>query len=557
MSDKADKRRLSAVMFADIADYTRLIEADTEATVLAWKNALSGVIEPTIDDLSGRIVKYTGDGFLAEFDTVENAVDCAMRIQTSLASCELGFRIGVGLGDVVDDGRDIHGEGVNIAARIEALSEPGLVAISGEARRLLKGVLRKDFQSNGSFDLKHVSEPVEVWSWPHAFTAKKNRRSTNELPRLFISDFESTVDDARSMAKAIVTDLNNSFGKQTGLTLVFDKGKSDFTLEGQVRVSGNRWRVVARLLDITSGACVWSNQYEEIGDDEFDVQDNVVFRISGAVRMAIPGLIAEELKDRPLDDMSVQELLNHAMGCHYKPNLASWERGNIAIRKAIDLDQTNWTAMSMLCFNILSQRRLFDWRGLSTEEVKEAGDWIARALELNPANQLVRTVSGAYCLFGLGDVVSARIELDEALQLNPSYYHALNLISLVELYEGYTSRAKEYANEALKCDPTYPYRHLYRRDAGLIALYQEEYEEALHHLVRADRSAPGLPLNQVGLVAANALLERREEAGKSYDQLCQAYPEFDPDRLIEMPFANREKRGLIARVLQSVSFSER
>ena len=126
-----DERRLSAILAADVVGYTRLMEQDTDGTVAAWKEARSSVIDPKINGYSGRIVKHTGDGFLAEFPTVQDAVTCAVELQDDLAACPLEFRRGVNLGDIIDDGEDIHGEGVNIAARIEALAEPGAICISG------------------------------------------------------------------------------------------------------------------------------------------------------------------------------------------------------------------------------------------------------------------------------------------------------------------------------------------------------------------------------------------------------------------------------------------
>ena len=136
---KAQERRLSAILMADIAGYTQLVERDTDGTVAAWKAARADVIDPTIGEHAGHIVKHTGDGFLAEFSSVQNAVECAMDMQRELATCPLTFRIGISLGDVVDDGEDIHGEGVNVAARIEALAETGGICVAGQ--RLLGGAL--------------------------------------------------------------------------------------------------------------------------------------------------------------------------------------------------------------------------------------------------------------------------------------------------------------------------------------------------------------------------------------------------------------------------------
>ena len=163
MAENGISRRLSAVLAADIAGYTRLMEEDTEGTVAAWHAARSDVIDPTIAQYAGRIVKHTGDGFLAEFSTAQDAVRCAIDMQDGLAASTLGFRMGVNLGDIIDDGEDIHGEGVNVAARLEGLADPGGIYISGMVFDAIRNRIEADFQDMGEQSVKHVSAPVRVY----------------------------------------------------------------------------------------------------------------------------------------------------------------------------------------------------------------------------------------------------------------------------------------------------------------------------------------------------------------------------------------------------------
>jgi class 3 adenylate cyclase len=163
MNDSGDQRRLSAILAADVVGYTQRMEQDTDGTVAAWKAARSNVIDPTISDHSGRIVKHTGDGFLAEFSTGQNAVKCAINLQEKLVNNPLEFRIGINLGDIVDDGVDIHGEGVNIAARIEGLAKPGGICISGSVYELVRNQVAASFEDIGEQEVKHVSALVRVY----------------------------------------------------------------------------------------------------------------------------------------------------------------------------------------------------------------------------------------------------------------------------------------------------------------------------------------------------------------------------------------------------------
>jgi adenylate cyclase len=163
MASEGATRRLVAIVAADVAGYTRQVEEDTDGTVAAWQVARAGIIDPTIAGHSGRVVKLTGDGFLAEFATVQDAVKCAIIMQEGLGASLLNFRMGVNLGDTVDDDKDIHGEGVNIAARLEGLAELGGICISGDVYNQVRNKMTCRFEDLGEQSVKHVSAPVRVY----------------------------------------------------------------------------------------------------------------------------------------------------------------------------------------------------------------------------------------------------------------------------------------------------------------------------------------------------------------------------------------------------------
>jgi adenylate cyclase len=163
MSDQSIQRRLAAILAADVAGYTRLMEVDSDGTVAAWQAAREAVIRPTVDEYSGKIVKLTGDGFLVEFPTVQDAVNCAIAMQAGLSDNSLDFRIGVNLGDIIDDGEDIHGEGVNVADRLEGLADPGGICISGMVYESIRNRIEADFEDMGEQEVKNVSAPVRAY----------------------------------------------------------------------------------------------------------------------------------------------------------------------------------------------------------------------------------------------------------------------------------------------------------------------------------------------------------------------------------------------------------
>jgi adenylate cyclase len=164
MADREVQRRLAAILAADVAGYTRHMEDDSEGTVAAWQDAREDVIKPQVGNYSGTIVKLTGDGFLVEFGTVQDAVNCAIAMQSGLVSSSLEFRIGINLGDIIDDGEDIHGEGVNVAARLEGLAKPGGICISGYVYNQVRNRIEATYEDMGEQEVKNVSAPVRAYA---------------------------------------------------------------------------------------------------------------------------------------------------------------------------------------------------------------------------------------------------------------------------------------------------------------------------------------------------------------------------------------------------------
>jgi adenylate cyclase len=295
-----DEKRLSAILAADVVSYTKRMEQDTDGTVKAWKSARTNVIDPMILNFSGRIVKHTGDGFLAEFNTVLDAVLCAVEIQAGLTSSPLKFRMGVNLGDIIDDGEDIHGEGVNLAARIEALADPGGISVSGVVYEQVFNRFGHRFEDMGKVEVKHVTRPVQVYRI--VLTGDDDRTTTTplipaELKRdntITVSDFENLSSDTEMgfFCESLTEDIATALGNIAQLTVVTEKRRVDsnnaitgnpdtahYLLSGKVRYAGNRIRISANLIDSQTGVQRWADRFDHDAGDLFEVQDIVVRNI--------------------------------------------------------------------------------------------------------------------------------------------------------------------------------------------------------------------------------------------------------------------------------------
>ena len=325
MSDGDDQRRLSAILAADMVGYTRRMEQDADGTVAAWKAARSDIIDPTISGHAGHIVKHTGDGFLAEFPTVQAAVECAVAMQERLAVGRLDFRMGIDLEDIIDDGEDIHGEGVNIAARIEALAEPGGICISGAVHNRVLNRLDHQFEDMGEIEVKNVARPVRVyrvlldgkatetsrrpvmaWKWPALVAAaillaiaaggtwwwqqpdfepadrSKFAYKLPEKPSIAVLPFDNLSGDPEQdylgdgLTENIIAVLsgspdlfviarNSSFtykNKPVQVQEVAERFGVRYVLEGSVQRSGDRIRLTAQLVDAVDGGHLWAERYD-------------------------------------------------------------------------------------------------------------------------------------------------------------------------------------------------------------------------------------------------------------------------------------------------------
>ena len=362
MAEREVQRRLAAILAADVAGYTRLMEQDTEGTVAAWQDARDDVIEPTISKHSGRTVKLTGDGFLAEFPTVQEAVRCAMEMQDALADSSLDFRMGVNMGDIVDDGRDIHGEGVNVAARIEALADVGGISISGSVYEQVRNRIEASYEDRGEHEVKNVSAPVRVFAIRlvgSVEVASTPAVVINDKPSIAVLPFDNLSGDPEQeyfsdgITEDFITALshirqfyviarNTTFtykGQAVDVQTVAKDLDVQYVLEGSVRKAENRVRISAQLIDGDTGKHLWAEKYDRKLEDIFAVQDEITLTVVGAI----------------------------------EPELAKAEQRRATSKKPEILDA--WD-----CYH----QGMWLWQTMGKDNIAEARQLFERAMELDP-----------------------------------------------------------------------------------------------------------------------------------------------------------------------------
>jgi adenylate cyclase len=373
MAEERIQRRLAAILAADVVGYSRLVEADEAGTVARLKALQTDLIHPMITQDGGRVVKVMGDGVLVEFGSAVDAVRNALAIQAEIArrnanvveGDQIVFRVGVNLGDVIIDGDDIQGDGVNVAARLESLCEPGSVYVSATVRDHVEGKLAAAFDDLGEHTLKNISKPIRVYrvSDGSIETAMASNMPTGVLslpdrPSIAVLPFENMSGDpdqeffADGITEDIITELsrfenlfviarNSTFTYKGRAVKVQEIGRELAVaniVEGSVRKAGNRIRLTAQLIDAASGNHIWADRYDRELTDLFDVQDEIVEAIVGVIPGRIEAAFAGRLKRKPPGDMAAYDCLLSAKAALLRATREDNAEAQRLLYRAIELE---------------------------------------------------------------------------------------------------------------------------------------------------------------------------------------------------------------------------
>jgi len=554
------ERRLAAVMAADMAGYSRLMEMDEQGTLSRLRTHRIELIDPSIAKHHGRIIKSTGDGLLAEFPSVVDAVASAVEIQTRMrrrnadVACEarIEFRIGINLGDIIFQDDDIFGDGVNIAARIEPLAEVGGVCVTAAVRDQVADRLELDFDDLGDKQLKNISRPVRVYrveieadAAPGAGPSGRKPRAALK-PTVAVLPFANLSGDPQQeffvdgLTEDILTELsrrhelfvisrNSSFvykGQSVNIREVAQKLGAQYLVEGSVRKSGDRVRVTVQLIDTATDAHIWAERYDRRLVDIFELQDEV----TSAIVATLPGRVEAAQRDRisrkTPSNMAAYELVLAAKVLHHRSCREDNAQAEKLAARAIELDPDYAHAHAWRgC--IIGQAWVYSWgddrEALWNECVRELE--IALALDDNDAD--VHRILAAISV-GSNDLAKARHHQERALALNPNY--DLVVVQQGELFTwlGQPLEGIEWIRKAMRLNPHHPERfwsHLGK--AHFAARQHAEAIEAFMHLSAMDA------LQHAFVAAAYGWLGDRTAAEAHVAKIRALDPAFDWEALAE------------------------
>ena len=559
MAEERLQRRLAAILSADVVGYSRLMGVD-EARTLSRLNALRReLIDPAIATHSGRIVKLMGDGALVEFPSAVDAVACAIEIQRLLREHDAGgsevdpirFRIGINVGDVIIAGEDILGDGVNIAARIEGIAEPGGISISEDAWRQVQGKVAANFVDTGEQSLKNIARPVRVYQLDlvqktaSAAQAPRPTLALPDKPSIAVLAFQNMSGDPEQeyFADGVVEDIITALSRFNNLFVIARnssftyKGRAvdvkqvdrelgvRYVLEGSVRKAAQQVRITAQLIDAASGAHLWGERFDGSISDIFDLQDQVTASVVGSITPKLEQAEIERAKRKPTESLDAYDHFLRGMACFHQHTKETLDEALRHFNQAVEADRGFASAhgMAAWCF---AWRRTNGWTTDRAYETAEGVRLARRAAELARDDAIALYTAG-FALAYLGGELSAGMDLiSRALLINPNLALAWGMGGWVNNYLDEPDRAVEHFERAIRLSPLDPLMYTMQAGMAMAHFSASRNDEAAAWAVKAIRAQPSFLSALRIATACNALLSRQLEAEKYLAQLRAVDPEF-------------------------------
>ena len=541
MANQPVQQRLAAVLAADVVGYTRLMEEDTEGTVIEWQAVRDGVINPTVSDHSGRIVKLTGDGFLAEFPTVHEAVKCGIAMQEGFAESSLEFRIGINLGDIIDDGQDIHGEGVNVAARIEALADPGGICISGSVHEQVRNRIEATYEDRGEQQVKNVSAPVRVYAIRGddlAAVASPADLPIADKPSIAVLPFNNLSGDSEqeyigdgltediitglSQIRSILVIARNSTFKFKGTSPDIRQVAKDlgvrYVLEGSVQKSADRIRISAQLIDGDTGNHLWAERYDRAFKDLFAVQDELTLTIVAQLEPELERAEYDRVRTKSPENLDAWGLYHRGLASIFRRTKEDILEGRELFERAIELDPIFSGGHAGIAWTF-SQDAYF---GTTETGRAHALDAAQRAVALDNKDAFAHIALGQAHASN-GDIAAATSDYEEAIGINPSNALARSLLGSSLSRSGKAEAAIEHLEFAIRLSPSDPSIASFYARLTAAYFYLERYETAVEWGQKSVQKNVAWT-GRVPYVSALGHLGRAEEARAACEDLQRLEP---------------------------------
>ena len=553
VTDTLPKRRLSCAVFADLVGYSALVEEDETRTLAAVESILESIVLPNLGGHRGRLIRTTGDGFFAEFSAASDAVRCGIEIQEAMAARDdrprLAFRIGINLGEVTEKAGEIFGQDVNVAARLETLSEPEGICVSNAVYEAVAGKIDVQFHDGGIRTLHNIKRPVHIWRWaleqkdfgttdsPASPLPLPARPSLAVLPFTSMSDAPAQDYFADGLVEEIITALakvrwffviarNSSFtykGRSVDVRQVSRELGVRYVLEGSVRKDADQVRIAVQLLDGTNGNHLWAESMTGKLQQIFELQDMVAQSVAGAIEPKLRSAEIERARRKPTENLDAYDLYLRAL-----PHIASGSAADIAaalalLQQAVALDANYGLAYASIAW-CRELQFLVGAIKASPEFFAETCALARKAVQLDPSEPEILSTAAIVVTLMAKDYAAGREWVDAATRLNPSSSQAWARSAMIRCWTSEFAESVEYFSRAMRLSPTDPQLHIFQTGLGMAYTFLQNWPAAIDWLQRAlsnnEHFAPAHRFLAVSLVQSGRL----EEAGNAIRKLLTIDP---------------------------------
>jgi adenylate cyclase len=556
MSERA-QRRLTTIVAADVAGYSRLVGADEEGTLWALRSHRKELIDPLIEEHGGRVANTAGDSLLLEFPSVVDAVRCVVAIQEGLRrrnrdideEQRIQFRVGINLGDVVADGNDLLGDGVNVAARLEQGAEPGGICISGAVHDQVRDRVDFAFEDLGEQEVKNIDRPVRTWRWVPGQTSTVHDTalpaapvSLPDKPSIAVLPFENMSSDPEQgffgdgLAEDVITALskiaslfviarNSSFaykGRATDIRQVAKELGVKYVFEGSVRAAAGRIRVTAQLIDAVDGHHLWAERYDRKVEDIFDIQDEITREIVTALRIKLSDGEQAQLMLRGTESVEAWSHAMPALDLIMNGTPSGIAEGRRLLELALAADPRYASAYALSGFTHVLEAH-FGFSDNTQRSLQEGLQWVERAFELDPNLAIGHMIAGTVINL-LGDSDQAMKSVFRAIELSPNDALIKMGAGRVMIDAGFPAGGEKQLREAMRLNP-YPPTYYFGLLANALEM-QGKDDEALELLQSAVARDPNYFSGHLRLASLLATLERIEEARHHAREAPRINPRF-------------------------------
>lgn len=560
MAEERVQRKLAAIMAADVVAYSRLMEADEAGTLDRLKAIRRDLFVPTTERFGGRVFKVTGDGVLAEFASAADALNSAVSVQRALADRNaqlpeeqrIELRIGISLGDVIVEGDDLYGRGVNVAARMEGLAEPGGICISGNVHDTVRGSASLVFEDLGNQEVKNIANPVHAYGVRlegKAGGADRQRRESSlplpDKPSIAVLPFDNLSGDpdqtyfADGIVEDIITELskytwllviarNTSFTFRGKVVDIKEVGRSlrvRYVMEGSIRRTGGRVRITTQLVDAQSGAHVWAEHFDRDLSDVFALQDEITQNVAGAIQPRLISAEAERARSKPPESMAAWDYAVRGRWHVLRLSKEDNAEAQRMLREGLALYPNSVSILTFLSYS-LTTGVIFGWSNDPPVWLTEARELAERAANLDENDAWVQ------CVLGLGQFTAKQPDkaighYRKAIALSPSFalghgYLALQLAFIA----GRTDEAIKEAETAIRLSPRDPELYHFFYAIGMAHFVAGRDSEAVMWAEKAENERPaGIGFGPLRLLAsAYAHLDRLDEARSAFAGVLEVTP---------------------------------